>query len=235
MWALYQHGERMNNSTVSVIIPVYNEEKSLESFLREVKNSWKTGQLSGEILIVDDGSTDTSPQIIEEFTKHCCSARHIRFPENHGKGFVVTRGIEKAQCSFCIIIDGDGAFSPDYIILFLKLLNECDCVLGRKTGYPLYRSVLSRTFNFLVKLLFSVPTSDVLCGIKGFRTRILQEILPQLNINDWLYDVILLATLPKNLHIKLVDVIVRDNKDSKFRFSDPIRLFLKLIILRLHH
>lgn len=161
---------------LSVVLPVYNEEenlKRLESELFSVVKSLRENNLIGEyeVVLVDDGSTDSSGQIIDSLSKKYsfCIAEHHQ--KNLGLGRAIFTGIRKATGDLIVTLDADFSFHPQQIPLLLKeyiLDNRLDCVIGSPAiGQLKYvsfgRKILSRTANWLYRILlgknFTAATS----------------------------------------------------------------------------
>ncbi|MCX6704625.1 MAG: glycosyltransferase family 2 protein [Candidatus Woesebacteria bacterium] len=171
---------------LSVVIPAFNEEYNLRTgvldsvydYLSHVDYSW-------EILFVDDGSTDRTLRIAEEFAK-----RHQKFmvlKEPHrGKGGTVTAGILKAQGEVILFTDADQATPIDQLGEILPKFKEgFDVVIGSRhgrEGAPIARKVMATGFSILRFLILKLPFKDTQCGFKAFTGEAAKEIFKRLEI-----------------------------------------------------
>lgn len=171
---------------LSVVIPAYNEEFNLRTgildsvydYLSEQKYSW-------EILFVDDGSTDSSLKIAQEFAnKH---SKFIVLPEPHrGKAGTVTAGVLKADGEIILFTDTDQATPIDQIEKILPKFKEgYGVVIGSRhgrEGAPLIRKVMALGFSFLRLIVLSLPFKDTQCGFKAFTNQAANQIFKRLEI-----------------------------------------------------
>lgn len=222
----------ITEKTVSIIIPVYNEERTVIAFLGELHEIWNEKNFNVEVLVIDDGSTDNTSMLLQDLALKNTEMVLQTLPRNYGKGFAVKHGVELAKGDLIIIIDGDGAFAAKNILVFIEKLNRFDIVLGNKTGYPWFRKIISFSFNLFVRIFFSVPTKDVLCGLKGFRSEVGKNLFSKVNKDDWLYDIELLIAVSNEMTVCNVPVEVRENPDSKFHILDPIKMIYNLLLLK---
>lgn len=186
-------------SQLSVVVPVFNEvhniRENLELLLSEVEPYFA----SYEILVVSDGSTDGTNQILREWQHP--RIRPIIFERNRGKGFVVREGFRAATGTYILFIDGGMELHPREIRIFLGLMQlyQADVVLGSKRHpqseieYPKIRRLLSFVFQQLVKRLFDLNVTDTQVGLKLFRGEVIRSILPDLQIDRYGFDLEILA------------------------------------------
>lgn len=171
---------------LSVILPAYNEEYNLRTgvldsvydYLIEQKYSW-------EILFVDDGSTDKTAKLAEDFAK-----KHINFlvlKEPHrGKAGTVTAGVLKARGEIILFTDTDQATPIDQLEKVLpKIENDFDIVIGSRNGRegaPVIRKVMAWGFSFLIQIVLNLPYKDTQCGFKAFTSNSAREIFKRLEL-----------------------------------------------------
>jgi len=164
---------------VSVIIPVYNEEKYIDTTLSRVWNiklpSWKK-----EIIVVDDGSTDSTKRILKKWEK---KVRILCHKINSGKGSAVTSGIQKATGDVILIQDADLEYDPsDYPVLLKAFDNPSIHVvygsrfLGAHLTTMFVYEVGNKFVTFVANLLYNTNISDMETGYKVFRKNVLDDI-----------------------------------------------------------
>ncbi len=167
---------------VSIVIPVYNEERTISDILRKVAAIEIDADL--EIIVVDDGSSDTTPELIKEFSKD-----NRIFTEVHssliniGKGVSVRIGIEKAQGDIILLQDGDSELDPSDIPAILEPLisGKADAVFGSRLlngkGHMFLNGYFAnKLLAFLVNLLYRSKLSDVETGYKAFRKELVRKL-----------------------------------------------------------
>jgi glycosyltransferase involved in cell wall biosynthesis len=159
----------------AVLIPAYNEEEVVADLFRELRETFERHGLAGEILFVDDGSTDGTFAAAQRASAGMDRVRILRHRRNLGKTEAMLTGAEAATTEFLVLFDADLQHSPEEIPRFLARLGEgFDVVTGRKVG-PYEKRGVSKVYNRLSRTLFDVPVRD-LNSMKAFRTEILREI-----------------------------------------------------------
>ena len=173
---------------LSVIIPAYNEERNLEKgVLDEVFSYLKDVDYEYEVLIVDDGSSDKTAEIVEEQIKNKKGFRLIKNPHG-GKAKTVITGILEATGEIALFSDLDQATPISEIDKFLPKFEEgADIVIGSRSGRkgaPLLRKLSAWGFAFLRGLMLGLPFSDTQCGFKAFNVSARQAIFPKIR-DQW--------------------------------------------------
>lgn len=158
-------------NNVFVVIPAYNEEKHLPDVLRHVL------KYSKNIIVVNDGSTDSTPTIASKFP-----ITLISLPLNMGKGYALRVGCEhafKLGGDGVVTIDSDGQHRADHIPKFLRALNNYPVVIGVRKGFhkiPLIRKLGNRMATLLIFLLYRIYVDDLLCGFRAFNKSAFEKI-----------------------------------------------------------
>lgn len=154
---------------LSIIVPVFNEKESLHPFYKELIRVLGEIKKDYELIFVDDGSTDTSLEILQEFEKDNKNVRVFSFRRNLGKADALSLGFQKAEGDLIITLDADLQDQPSDIPLFIAKQKEgVDVVCGwRKNRKDKSRmKVISKLFNSVVHKAFDVPVHDYNCGYK---------------------------------------------------------------------
>jgi glycosyltransferase involved in cell wall biosynthesis len=159
---------------LSLIIPAYNEAESLPELLSWVYRVCEPLYESYEVIVVDDGSTDNTWQVLKELKeRYPQRLRAIRFARNYGKSGALYQGFQEAKGEVIITLDADLQDSPDEIpALYDLITNEgYDLVSGwkRHRRDPLSKTIPSKLFNATVRLFTGIPLHDFNSGIKAYR------------------------------------------------------------------
>lgn len=157
---------------LSVVIPVFNEEESLHDFYAELKKSLTDNQDKSEIIFVDDGSTDNSLAILQEFEKNDNRVRIFSFRKNTGKAEALTLGFKKAKGENIVTLDADLQDDPEEIKKLVEKLKDFDLVCGwRKNRKDKTKKIVSsKIFNFLARNFWGLKLHDYNCGLKAYRS-----------------------------------------------------------------
>ncbi len=172
----------MTRQKISLVIPAYNEEEALREVLVAIQaQAFFGSEGGGEILVVDDGSTDKTAQIARD-----AGVRVISSPVNMGYGFSLKRGIEAATHEYIVTIDADGTYPPDAISkLTERLEHGFDMVVGARRGRAYWSSpvkALSRLiFKAMVEFVVGRRIPDINSGFRAIRRSKILPILPDLS------------------------------------------------------
>jgi glycosyltransferase involved in cell wall biosynthesis len=160
---------------VSAVLPAYNEQANLEQSVGRTADALAEHARSFEIIVVDDGSRDGSPAVLERLKAAHPNLRVIRHPVNRGYGAAVRSGFDAARLPWVFLMDADNQFDPSEIRLLLERVAEADIVAGyrRHRRDPLLRRLNAFAFFGLVRLLFGRLARDVNCAFKLIRRDLL--------------------------------------------------------------
>ena len=164
---------------LTVLIPVYNEAESLEELVGEIDDVARAEGYDLEVILIDDGSTDDSWEVIERQAGLDERVRGIRFRGNFGKAAALQAGFRAARGDFVITMDGDLQDDPKEIPQLLAKLDEgFDVVSGYKQNRldPWHKVLPSRVFNWMVSRLTGVVLHDHNCGLKCYRRAVCKEV-----------------------------------------------------------
>ena len=168
-----------NKAAISVVIPLYNEEKSLAELHNRIILSLQSLSSNYELIFVDDGSTDNSFSVIRDLHKKDDRVKAIRFRKNFGKASALSAGFKEAEGITIITIDADLQDLPEEIPILIKKMDEgYDLVSGWKFKRkdPLLRRIASRLFNLVTSFYTGVKIHDFNCGLKCYRREVIEEL-----------------------------------------------------------
>ncbi len=228
---------------VSIVIPAYNEERRILETLDELYDYFS--DIPHEILVVMDGCTDSTSDIVEKFAGTHPTIRSVHHPVKLGKGGGIILGINKALGNVFAIVDADGAVPPHDVARMVDMVADgTDCVISSRylpesvihTAQPGHRILASRGFNALVKLLFSLPFKDTQCGCKVLRAEAAHEVAGEIQTFEYAFDVELLWRLEKHgYNVVEVPVEWRHREGSKLDLKKVIpQMFSAVVKLRLN-
>ena len=162
---------------ISVVVPLLNEEHSLEALYREIATALDSKSEPWEVVFVDDGSTDGSLAVLDRLHAEMTNVVVVHLRRNFGKAAALQAGFLEARGDLIVTIDADLQDDPAEIPHLLAKLDEgFDLVSGWKTrrNDPVTRRVFSRVFNWLAAIVSGVRLHDVNCGLKAYRAEVLQ-------------------------------------------------------------
>ncbi|MFZ4591432.1 MAG: glycosyltransferase family 2 protein [Ignavibacteria bacterium] len=169
----------LNKQTVSVIIPLLNEEESLKELSQKLESVLGEINSSYEVIFVDDGSTDRSFDKIREIHSANSRFKCIKFRKNYGKSAALAAGFKAAKGSYVITMDADLQDDPNEIPELIKTLQSgYDLVSGwKKVRYdPFIKRNTSKIFNYVTSKLSGVRLHDFNCGIKGYKKDVVKSL-----------------------------------------------------------
>jgi glycosyltransferase involved in cell wall biosynthesis len=165
---------------ISVIVPLLNEEESLPELVAWIGRVMVANQFSYEVILVDDGSTDSSWSVIESLHEQNDCIKGIRFQRNYGKSAALNEGFRSCQGNVVITMDADLQDSPDEIPALYQMITRdgYDLVSGWKKlrHDPLSKTVPSRFFNWVTSKVSKIELHDFNCGLKAYKNRVVKSI-----------------------------------------------------------
>lgn len=166
----------MIDAKLSLILPAHNEEHNIGYVVQEALKVLPTAFRDFEVIVVDDGSKDRTPQIADELASRYSQVRVVHHPRNRGYGAALTSGFSVATGDYWMFMDSDRQFDINDINRLLPYVGKYDIVAGYriKRRDPFYRFIIGHTFNIIVRLLFGVNMKDIDCGFKIFRADVLR-------------------------------------------------------------
>lgn len=198
---------------LSIIIPAYNEAKRLPLTLLDIKKHLEKVDFPYEIIVVDNGSKDSTVDIVLRF-EHLWDELRLIECKQKGKGAAVQKGMAEAKGEFRVFVDADNSVSIDQIINALRYSEEgYDVVIGSrdikgaKRDQPWYRKVPGKMGNIFIQMMVLPGLQDTQCPMKIFSERAAHDIFPLIKVKHWGFDVEILA-LAKKMGYKIKEVPV---------------------------
>jgi dolichyl-phosphate beta-glucosyltransferase len=229
--------------TYSFIIPAYNESVRIQPTLHALLRYTQEQNWESEILVVNDGSTDDTAEIVREYNRAHPQIRLVENPGNRGKGYSVRNGMLHARGDICLFTDADLS-SPvtEAHKLFEAIDQGADIAIGSRwlrvelqtERQPLYRQAFGRIFNLAQRAILGLRFVDTQCGFKAFRRDAAQRIFPLQRIERWGFDPeILYLAQRAGLRVDEVPVLWAHSEGTRLHpFRDGLRMFGELLRIR---
>jgi glycosyltransferase involved in cell wall biosynthesis len=216
----------------SIIIPVHNEANILSHNILTLQSFLCSNLDEYEIILVENGSTDSTPQITQELTRKIKGIKAINLPDT-SLGYAIKQGVKKAIHNKVVYYPIDLSINLEYIPESIKMLDKYDVVIGSKRHREgkdkrsIQRIVTSIGFHWLVKRLFSTELSDTTC-VKAYRKSVIIELLDLIPSESNVFETELMMEAQKmGLHIMEIPVTVTDNRPSRQPLRYKIQLKLR--------
>ncbi len=205
----------LRDKSVSILIPIHNEAPALEQNVRLLLAEVAPFFRKRELIVLDDGSTDNSSEILERIQEPGLSV--VKSATNQGKGHALREGLRHASGDYIFFIDGGMELHPKEIRVFLGLLliYDADLIIGSKRHpqsevyYPWYRRALSWIFQGVVNALFHLRVTDTQVGLKLMKAEVARSVLPDLHIDGYGFDLELLLKARAKGFTKVLEAPVR--------------------------
>ncbi len=168
------------NTTLSIIVPLFNEEESLQELSNWIDKVANNNKISYELIFIDDGSTDKSWSIINAIKQNNNNVKGISFRRNYGKSAALNVGFAEASGDVVITMDADLQDSPDEIpeLLSMILNDGYDIVSGWKKNRkdPLSKTIPTKLYNSVTRKVSGLKLHDMNCGLKAYRKDVVKNI-----------------------------------------------------------
>lgn len=227
----------------SIVIPAYNESSRIPATLASVVGCIRERGWDAEVLVVNDGSTDSTADVVRAFARSAPEVRLVENPGNRGKGYSVRNGMLQARGGVVLFTDADlSAPIEEAERLFAAIKSGADIAIGsrwleanRQTQrQPLYRQFFGRCFNAVTRAIMRLPFADTQCGFKAFTRQAAQTVFQLQTIDRWGFDPeILFIALKRGYWI--IEVPVTWAHDERTRMSyvkDGLKMLEEISIVR---
>jgi len=227
----------------SIVIPAYNEKARIGKALADVVQAVEANQWNAEVIVVDDGSTDSTAAIVKAVSEKHPFVRLLSNGVNRGKGYSVRNGMLHAIGNIVLFTDADLSAPIDEAQrLFDAIHKGVDVAIGsrwldrgRQTVHqPLYRRFFGRCFNLVTRMIMRLPFADTQCGFKAFTCQAAQTVFQLQQIERWGFDPeILFIALKRGYVVR--EVAVTWGHDERSRISylrDGMQMLKELLLVR---
>ena len=241
---------------VSVIIPAHRKEKTIQKNVRHIYEALLETRYEFEIITVVDGtSLDATFSEAKKFRRENVSV--VGYERNRGKGYAIRYGMARAKGEFIAFIDAGMEIEPNGISMILEHMQwyNADIIVGSKrhpaskVKFPFIRQIYSYGYHFIVRILFRLNVRDTQSGLKVYKRKVLEDVLPRLVVKEFAFDVELLVVANhlgyRRIYEAPIEVDLSAYKDAStfksFLFLDPmirnmfmdtLSIFYRLYVLR---
>ncbi|MBL0183142.1 MAG: glycosyltransferase family 2 protein [Chitinophagaceae bacterium] len=220
---------------LSVVIPLFNEEESLPELSAWIEKVMKENNFSYEVIMIDDGSTDTSWKVIEQLRIRNPNIKGIKFQRNYGKSAALNEGFKASQGDVVITMDADMQDSPDEIPELRRMIVEdgYEMVSGwKKKRYDntLTKNIPSKLFNAAARSMSKIKLHDFNCGLKSYSKKVVKSIEVYGEMHRYV-PVLAKWSGFRNIGEKVVEHRARKYGVTKFGWSRFVNGFLDLMTI----
>jgi glycosyltransferase involved in cell wall biosynthesis len=227
----------------SIVIPAYNESARIPGTLESILACIRERHWNAEVIVVNDGSSDSTARLVREIARNAPELRLIENPGNRGKGYSVRNGILHALGDVVMFTDSDlSAPIEEAERLFAAIDAGADIAIGsrwlergRQTHrQPFYRQFFGRCFNAVCRMVMRLPFADTQCGFKAFTRAAAQTVFQLQTIERWGFDPeILFIALKRGFVVREVPVSWAHDERSRISYlRDGLQMLKELAIVR---
>lgn len=228
---------------LSLIVPAFNEQQLMAGNLETLVQFLQVRFESYEILVVDDGSTDDTANVVRQFSETRSNVRLLEQGTNQGKGRAIQRGVLESRGEYILFMDADLPYDLAAVDVFMTALrSKYDLAIGSRhmqgskiRGVPMLRYFSGQVFSLLVALLMFPGIRDTQCGLKGFRAEAARQIFKRVSISKFGFDVeaLYIARKHKCAILPIPVQMTGFRSESRVRLlHDSSRMFLDLFTIR---
>jgi glycosyltransferase involved in cell wall biosynthesis len=232
----------MSQPYLSIIIPAYNEAERIPGALVAMDKILSTAEYSYEVLVINDGSSDNTAEVVTNLAKIIRNLKLINLHENAGKGGAVRHGMLIAKGQVRLFADADNSTSIDQFENMIPYFKQGYAVVIGSRGVPgakleppepFYRQVAGKGLNFVVQALLLPGIRDTQCGFKAFTAEAAEKVFLASRIAGWGFDVEVLSIARKmGYRIKEMPVRWVDDARSHVRFSAGLQFLRDIVKIR---
>ena len=232
----------MTETEVSAVIPVFNDRESLETAIPESLKVLEGITDSFELIVAEDGSTDGSRELVEEWEKKDPRVRLFHSDERLGRGRALNRAFEYSKGNILCYYDVDLATDMSHLPQLIEEIRKGAAV---STGSRLLpdsrinrttdREIASRSYNFLVRLFLGSRLHDHQCGFKGFNRQKLADLIPDVSSTHWFWDTeILVRAQKKGYQVAEFPVVWNTGDKTTVKLGDVFSMGTSILRLWWH-
>lgn len=232
---------------LSIVVPAFNEEKRIYKILDAILGYFKDKPgYTYEVLVVDDGSTDKTADVVRERMKSWPNLKSLSYGVNKGKGYAVRYAMLRAKGDIRMFSDADNSTPFEEIDKFIPLLEDglCDVAIGSRSmdeskvivAQSWIKTFAGRLGKDFANILLGLDIKDTQCGFKCFTADTVRALFPKIKQDGWSFDMEFLF-LAKRHGLKVKEVPVRwiNDTDSRVKPLDYIKVLMQVFRIRFDH
>ena len=230
---------------ISVVVPAYNEAKRIRPSLMEACSFLDNTHLDYEMIIVDDGSSDRTSEVVRDLASDTPNLKLVRYEKNRGKGYALRTGVLVTKGDPVLVMDADLSTPMEELWKLMPYLADgvSDVAIGSRAlalsdiieKQPWWRQGMGKIFNSIVRVLVIGGFSDTQCGFKLFTGNVARELFEQATIDRFAYDVEILALAARKGY-RIAEVPIRwiNSPESKVSpVKDSLRMLADILRIRI--
>lgn len=222
----------INNPRLSIVVPVFNEQESLPELCAWVNRVCEVAKITYELILVDDGSSDKSWEVIGKESDQSLQVRGIKLSRNFGKSAALQAGFQSAKGDVIITMDADLQDSPDEIPNLFKGITTdgYDMISGwkKRRHDPISKTLPSRFFNYVTRKISGIPLHDFNCGLKAYKADVIRKVRVYGEMHRYIPVMVKAAGYPR-IGEQVVTHYPRKYGSTKFGLERFINGFLDLL------
>lgn len=227
---------------ISVIVPCYRQEQTIVRDLKRIKEVLDKLRYPTELICVVDGRIDKTFERASGFAKNYNNVKAVGYDTNKGKGYAIRFGIAESSGDIIAFIDAGMDINPNGLSMLLEHFEwyDADIIVGSKRhpvskiNYPWQRKILSMGYQFLVFILFGLKVRDTQAGMKFFKRKVLEKVLPRLLVKHFAFDVEILAVANdigfRRIYEAPIDISLRFGAASTITSQKFLRTILYMLL-----
>lgn len=225
--------------SISIVVPAFNEATRLPKLFRAITDTLDLDTI--EVIVVDDGSSDSTVQVAEAFIATTPHGQVVRLGSNRGKGCAIREGVQRTSGDIVMFMDADAATDLACVEPLVRSLDEFDVAIGSRSHVDArverahrYRAYMGGVFNIATRKIAGLPYRDTQCGFKAFRGSIARLLFSVSTVDGFAFDVEVLRQAQRlGFSITEIPVAWTHQSGSKIRhLSDPTRMLLDVTRVR---
>ncbi len=223
---------------VSIVLPVYNEEKVLEDSVKKILDFVKgMDEYNTEIVIADNASRDKTLEVAKRLSENFKNVRYIHLDQK-GRGRALRKAWSESNADIMCYMDIDLSTDLEYLPRLVNAIrNGYDVatgsrlIAGANVERSLKREILSRGYNLLLKIFLNVGFLDAQCGFKAINRKVVREVIPKIKDQEWFFDTELLVRAERS-GLRVVEIPVRwsEGRDSKVHIFKTVSNYIKSVM-----
>ncbi|MCK5014848.1 MAG: glycosyltransferase family 2 protein [Candidatus Omnitrophica bacterium] len=214
---------------ISVVIPARNEAENIARTISGISEEFKWNHWSYEIIVVNDGSTDNTEDVVSRLSEHDSSVRLIRNEAPFGFGNAIKKGLDHFQGDYVIITMADSSDRPGAMVEYVRTMRDgYDCCFGSRwnkdaavVGYPWLKKVINRMANWFIQILFGLRYNDVTNAFKGYSKEVIEGIKPVLSHHFNITVELPLKAIVRGYTYKIIPTDWHERRSGKTNLKIP--------------